>query len=148
MYYETIRIYFLSSDSYQFIMSFKPTDGELQILKVLWKHGPSTVRVVNEQLNLKKAVGYTTTLKIMQIMFEKGLLDRTKSGKTHIYRSLVSEESTQKQLINKLLDTAFQGSAMKMVMQALGSRSSTKEELDEIRDFLDQLENKDEKGKS
>ena len=129
-------------------MSFKPTDGELEILKVLWKHGPSTVRIVNEQLNLKKDVGYTTTLKIMQIMFEKGLLDRTKSGKTHIYRSLVSEESTQKQLINKLLDTAFQGSAMKMVMQALGSRSSTKEELDEIRDFLDQLENKDEKGKS
>ena len=129
-------------------MSFKPTDGELEILKVLWKHGPSTVRVVNEQLNLKKDVGYTTTLKIMQIMFEKGLLDRTKSGKTHIYRSLVSEESTQKQLINKLLDTAFQGSAMKMVMQALGSRSSTKEELNEIRDFLDQLENKEEKGKS
>ena len=131
-----------------FIMSLKPTDGELEILKVLWKHGPSPVRLVNEQLNLKKDVGYTTTLKLMQIMFEKGLLDRKKSGKTHIYRALITEESTQKQLINRLLDTAFQGSAMKMVMQALGSRSSTKAELDEIRDFLDQLEQNDEKDKS
>ena len=129
-------------------MSFKPTDGELQILKVLWKHGPSTVRIVNEQLNLKKAVGYTTTLKLMQIMYEKGILDRTKSGKTHIYRSLITEESTQKQLINRLMDNAFHGSAMKLVMQALGSRSSTKEELDEIRNFLDQLEDKENGDKS
>lgn len=117
-----------------------PTNSELAILRVLWQSGPATVRFVNEQLNQKKEVGYTTTLKLMQIMHEKGILSRTKSGKTHVYRSEVSEHETQRGLIDRLVDTAFQGSALKLVMQALGNRKSTAAELEEIRKFLDELE--------
>ncbi|MEM7371044.1 MAG: BlaI/MecI/CopY family transcriptional regulator [Bacteroidota bacterium] len=123
----------------------KPTDGELAILRILWQQGASTVRTVNDALNLKRDVGYTTTLKIMQIMFEKGLLDREKAGKTHIYHPLIEEEEAQTQLLDKLMDTAFQGSAKKLIMRALGNRRSSQEELDEIRKYLDQIskENKD-----
>ena len=120
-------------------MAYHPTNGELEILQILWKHGPSTVRFVNEQLSQEKEVGYTTTLKLMQIMNEKGILSRTREGKTHIYQTELSEGETQKRLVDKLLDTAFQGSAMKLVMQALGNRASSNEELQEIRRFLDQL---------
>ncbi|MEO0470994.1 MAG: BlaI/MecI/CopY family transcriptional regulator [Bacteroidota bacterium] len=118
----------------------KPTNGELEILRVLWKDGPSSVRFVNEQLSADRTIGYTTTLKLMQIMHDKGFLSRTRSGKTHIYRADVTEEETQQQLVDRLLDTAFSGSAMKLVMQALGNRRSSPEELAEIRQFLDQLE--------
>ncbi len=121
----------------------RPTESELAILKVLWMAGPSTVRMVNDQLNQlkpEKEIGYTTTLKLMQIMHEKGFVSREKQGKMHIYSPKVSEDETQKQLVEKLVDTAFQGSAMKLVMQALGNRRSTPEELAEIRDFLDSLE--------
>ena len=119
----------------------KPTEGELEILQVIWEHGPSTVRFVNDQLSKQKQrVGYTTTLKLMQIMTDKQLLDRDTSGKTHIYSSAVSQQKTQQQLINKLMDTAFGGSAMKLVMQALGNKKSTRDEINEIRAFLDQLE--------
>jgi len=118
----------------------KPTEKELEILQVIWNKGPSTVREINEKLAQTNAVGYTTTLKLMQIMFEKGILSRTKNGKTHTYQSNMSMESTQKQLIDKLLVTAFQGSAMSLVMQALGNRKSSKKELDEIRSYLDKLE--------
>jgi len=120
--------------------SFKPTDGELQILQVLWSRGPSTVKEVNEQLSLKKDVGYTTSLKIMQIMHEKGLVDRKKDGRTHIYQANVSREQTQKQMVDKLLDTAFKGSASQLVMQALGNHKTSDEELNKIRKFLDKLE--------
>ncbi|RMG22881.1 MAG: BlaI/MecI/CopY family transcriptional regulator [Bacteroidetes bacterium] len=120
--------------------STKPTNAELEILQVLWQHGPSTVRFVNDLLNKEKDVGYTTTLKLMQIMHEKGLVSRTKSGKTHIYTAQLSQEATQQQLVDKLLDTVFQGSAMNLVMQALGNRPSSQEEIQEIREFLDQLE--------
>jgi BlaI family penicillinase repressor len=118
----------------------KPTDGELEILGVLWDKGSGTVRQVNEKLNQIRPVGYTTTLKQMQLMHEKGMLSRTKSGKTHIYQSLISQDETQANLVDKLLDTAFKGSAMKLVIQALGSHKTSKEELDEIRDFLDTLD--------
>lgn len=118
----------------------KPTDAELEILQVLWDHGPSTVRFINDDLNKKREVGYTTTLKQMQIMTEKGLLSRNKSGKTHIYEAKISEASTQKKMVDKLLDTAFHGSAMKLVMQALGNRKSTAEELQEIKAFIEKLE--------
>ncbi len=120
----------------------RPTDKELEILQILWRQGPSNVRTVNEALNLAKPgeVGYTTTLKLMQIMHDKGLLTRSKSGKTHIYKTLVSEGDAQNQLVDKLIDKAFQGSALKLVMQALGNRKSTASDLNEIRDFLDQLE--------
>ena len=120
-------------------MAYHPTKRELEILRILWQAGPSTVRQVNEQLNQTEAVGYTTSLKLMQIMHEKGVLSRTKSGKTHIYKAEVSEEETQRQLLDRFVDTAFQGSAMKLVMRALGNRTSTDAELDEIRKFLDEL---------
>ncbi|MDH3711242.1 MAG: BlaI/MecI/CopY family transcriptional regulator [Cyclobacteriaceae bacterium] len=118
----------------------KPTEGELEILRIIWEQGPSTVRTVNDRLSTMKEVGYTTTLKIMQIMAEKGLLKRDTSGKTHIYHSSVSKQKTQQQLVDRLMEAAFGGSAMQLVMQALGNKPSTAEEIKEIRAFLDQLE--------
>ena len=118
----------------------KPTEGELEVLRIIWEQGPSTVREVNHQLTSVKEVGYTTTLKIMQIMSEKGLLVRDTSGKTHIYRAAVSQQKTQQQLLNRLMENAFGGSAMELVMQALGNKKSTSEEINEIRAFLDRLE--------
>ena len=121
----------------------KPTESELAILGVLWTHGPSTVKFVNEHLNAQgpeKEIGYTTTLKLMQIMHEKEFLARKKNGRMHIYSPLITQKESQQNLVNELLDSAFQGSAMKLVMQALGNRRSTPQELDEIRAFLDQLE--------
>ncbi|GAB4405323.1 MAG: BlaI/MecI/CopY family transcriptional regulator [Bacteroidia bacterium] len=115
----------------------KPTDGELEILQILWKTGPATVRQVNDALSQERLVGYTTTLKLMQIMHDKGLLARELDGKTHIYRALVSEDETRQQLVDRLLDSVFQGSAMKLALHALGSRPASQEELDEIRRFLD-----------
>ena len=100
------------------------------------------MRDINDQLNEKREVGYTTTLKLMQIMFEKGILTRTKSGKTHTYIAQISEQEVQQDLVDKLLDVAFEGSAMKLVMQALGNHQSSVAELDEIRSFLDELEKK------
>jgi BlaI family transcriptional regulator, penicillinase repressor len=120
----------------------KPTDGELEILRILWTQGPCTVRQVNDLLGQHRDVGYTTTLKLMQIMFEKGILTRTKSGKTHTYIAQVSEQEVQQDLVDKLLDAAFEGSAMKLVLQALGNHQSSAAELDEIRSFLDELEKK------
>lgn len=120
--------------------SFKPTESELEILQVLWQHGPSTVRLVHEELSKTKEVGYTTTLKLMQIMAEKGILEADKTSRSHIYRPLLEEEHTQRQLLDRFLDAAFRGSASKLVMQALGNRNTSKEELDEIRDLLDKLE--------
>ena len=117
----------------------QPTNGELQILRILWKQGPSTVRQINEVLNQEREVGYTTTLKLMQIMHDKGHLSRTKSGKTHIYTALLTEQDTQKQLVDKLKDSLFQGSALKLVMQALGDKSTSADELKQIRDYLDEL---------
>ncbi|QCR23878.1 BlaI/MecI/CopY family transcriptional regulator [Pontibacter sp. SGAir0037] len=117
----------------------KPTEAELEILQVLWQHGPATVRFVHEELSKAKEAGYTTTLKLMQIMAEKGMLEADKTNRSHIYRPLLEEEKTQQQLLNKFLDATFRGSAMKMVMQALGNRSTSKEELDEIRNLLDKL---------
>lgn len=121
-------------------LTHKPTEKELEILQVIWSEGPCTVRTVNDVLNKQGEVGYTTTLKLMQIMFDKGLLSREKDGKTHIYHAEVSEQKAQKQLVDKLLNTAFGGSAMKLVMQALGNSKSSKEELQEIKDYLDKLE--------
>jgi BlaI family transcriptional regulator, penicillinase repressor len=120
-----------------------PTDAELEVLNVLWTKGPSTVREINEMLSKEKEVGYTTTLKIMQIMTVKGLLERDESSRTHVYKPLMKESDTQRTMMDKLLNSAFGGSASKLVMQALGNNKTTKAELDEIRKFLDnQLENK------
>ena len=110
----------------------RPTDAELQILRVLWAHGPSTVRQVNERLSIDREVGYTTTLKLMQIMAEKGLVVRDQSDRTHIYSAQATEDQTQRQLVTDLMDRAFGGSAAALVLQALSANPATKTELDEI----------------
>lgn len=118
----------------------RPTEAELEILSILWKHGPSTVRTINEELNNKKNVGYTTTLKIMQIMTEKGMLQRSLDGRMHIYDSLLKEEDVQSRLMNRLLETAFRGSAKNLIMQALGNRTASREELNEIKEMIKRME--------
>lgn len=118
----------------------KPTDAELEILSVLWEHGASTVRFVNEQLNERREVGYTTTLKILQIMSEKGLVTRNTEGRTHIYEPAFGQDMIQDQLINKLVETAFGGSSQKLVLQALGNSKSSREELAAIKKFIQKLE--------
>lgn len=123
-------------------MKNKPTESELEVLSLLWKNGPLTVRQVHEEVAKQRAVGYTTTLKIMQIMFEKGLLNREKQGKTHLYITKIDQQSTKNGLVSKMIKTVFQGSTKDMVMQALGNAQPSKEELDEIREFMDQLKNK------
>ncbi|MBN2383822.1 BlaI/MecI/CopY family transcriptional regulator [bacterium] len=120
--------------------NLKPTAGELEILQVLWRHGPSTVRFVNDRLNESKEVGYTTTLKLMQLMFDKGILERDTSQRSHIYWSLLAEQETQGALLDRFLETAFSGSALKLVMQVLGNRDTSEEEIEQIRIFLDDLE--------
>jgi len=114
----------------------KPTEGELEILQVLWDKKAATVRDVHEEILKSKEAGYTTTLKLMQIMFEKGLVTRDSSSKTHIYKPVVSREKTQSMLVNKMIDSLFGGSSVQLVMQALGNHKASKEELDEISNFL------------
>jgi predicted transcriptional regulator len=118
----------------------KPTDSELEILQILWQNGPSTVKTVNEKLNEKKEVGYTTTLKIMQIMNEKNIVLRDENERSHIYKAAIKENEIQKVLLDKLLETAFSGSAANLVMQALGNSQPSKEELKKIRELLNQIE--------
>lgn len=120
-------------------MKNKPTDSELEVLTLLWKNGPMTVREVHDSIRMDRKIGYTTTLKIMQIMFEKGLLERRKLGKTHIYSEKVDQEKTQKGIVSKMIKNVFQGSSKELVMQALGNSRPSKEELEEIRNFLDEL---------
>jgi predicted transcriptional regulator len=120
----------------------KPTESELEILNILWQKGPSTVREVHEVLEKSKDAGYTTTLKLMQIMHEKGLLERNTDSKTHIYKASVSQKQTQGQILQRLIDTAFNGSASQLVMQALGNHKASKEELEQIRQYLEQMEGK------
>jgi BlaI family transcriptional regulator, penicillinase repressor len=117
-----------------------PTDSELEILQVLWQSGPSTVRFVNEELNKSKEVGYTTTLKLMQIMLEKCLVIRNEDSRTHIYAPAISEDAAQKKLLHRFMDATFRGSAMKLVVQALGSGKTSQEELDEIKKLINQME--------
>lgn len=117
----------------------KPTESEVEILRVLWDKGTATVREVHEVLSLHKDSGYTTTLKLMQIMFEKGLVKRDDSSKTHIYRANVSKENTQQQFVGKMINSLFGGSSTQLVMQALGNSNTSKEELDEIQQLLNQL---------
>lgn len=120
----------------------KPTESELEILNILWAKGPCTVREVHEILEKSKEAGYTTTLKLMQIMHEKDLLRRDESSRTHIYTAAISREQTQGQIIKKMIDTVFNGSATSLVMQALGSGKTTAKELEEIRQYLEKIEKK------
>ncbi|TAH00153.1 MAG: BlaI/MecI/CopY family transcriptional regulator [Sphingobacteriales bacterium] len=119
--------------------ALKPTEGELEILQVLWDKGEATVREVHEELAKVKDIGYTTALKLLQIMYEKGLVSRDDSAKTHIYKPAVTREKTQKQLVGKMINTLFAGSPGQLVMQALGNHNASKEELDEIQRLLDSL---------
>lgn len=117
----------------------KPTDAELEILHVLWANGPRTVRQIHEKLSQNREIGYTTALKLMQIMYEKGLLLRDEEARSHTYSANVSEEDTQRSLVNRFVETAFRGSASKLVMQLLGQHKASREELDEIKDLLNKL---------
>ncbi len=117
----------------------KPTESELEILQVLWDKTTASVRDVHEELLKTKDAGYTTTLKLMQIMFEKGLVGRDSSNKTHIYHPSVSKESTQNLFLNKMIDSLFAGSSAQLVMQALGNHKASKEELEEIKNFLNTI---------
>lgn len=118
----------------------RPTDAELAILRTLWSLGPSTVRQVMEVLNHTHPTGYTTVLKLLQIMTDKGLVEREEAGRQHVYQPRYSEEHTQRQLLTDLLDRAFHGSAPKLVLQALSTKSASSGELAEIRALLDHLE--------
>lgn len=120
--------------------AIKPTESELEILQVVWDRGASTVREVNDTLSQRREVGYTTTLKLMQIMHDKGLLEREKDGRGHVYAAAVPREETQRALLDRFLDTAFGGSAMQLVMQALGGHRASPAEIDQIRAYLDSIE--------
>ncbi len=119
----------------------KPTDAELEILQVLWENGPSSVRFVNEQLGERKEVGYTTTLKLMQIMYEKGLVIRNTDARSHIYEAAIERDETQRNLLGTFVDNVFSGSAMNLVMQALGNHKASKDELDQIKALIEKMEN-------
>ncbi len=117
----------------------KPTESELEILQVLWERKSATVREVHDEISRSKDIGYTTALKLLQIMFEKGLVTRDDSSKTHIYMPAVSREKTQKHLLGKMIDNVFSGSSTELVMQALGNHKTSPEELDEIQKLLNNL---------
>ncbi|AXY74929.1 BlaI/MecI/CopY family transcriptional regulator [Paraflavitalea soli] len=119
--------------------SIKPTESELEILQVLWIKGTASVREVHEELLKIKDAGYTTTLKLMQIMFEKGLVRRDDSSKTHFYQAAVSREKTQKHLLGKMIDSLFGGSPTELVIQALGNHKASADELEAIQKMLDNL---------
>jgi len=118
----------------------RPTDAELAILRVLWSRGPSTVRQVHEAISRDRETGYTTVLKLMQIMTEKGLVERDESERTHVYQARFTQEATQQRLVSDLLDKAFGGSASQLVMQALAAKPASADELAQIRCLLDELE--------
>jgi BlaI family transcriptional regulator, penicillinase repressor len=122
----------------------KPTESELEILQVLWSKGLATVRDVHEELSRSKEAGYTTTLKLMQIMHEKGIVKRDDSMRTHVYQAAVNKEKTQKHLLNKMIDSLFGGSPTQLVIQALGddSHKASPEELEKIQALLNSLKKK------
>jgi predicted transcriptional regulator len=122
----------------------RPTEAELAILRVLWDRGPSTVRAVQQALENERGTGYTTALKLLQIMTEKGLVRRDDRQRTHVYEAVLPAEATQRQLVRDLLDRAFGGSARQLVMQALSAERASKADLAEIRKLLDALEKKKE----
>jgi BlaI family penicillinase repressor len=118
----------------------KPTEKELEILQILWLKGPVAVKDVHEIMGGEEVNGYTTILKLLQIMNEKGLVTRQKSGKLHLYEAVASQENTRQQMLDKMINTVFQGSAMQLVMSALGNSKSSKAELSEIKKYLEKLE--------
>ena len=121
--------------------TIRPTESELEILQTLWAKGLATVREVHEDLAKTKDVGYTTTLKLMQIMHEKGLVKRDDSMRTHVYQAAVNKEKTQKHLLGKMIDSLFGGSPTQLVIQALGEHKASPEELEKIQALLNNLKN-------
>ena len=132
MYYENIRIMSISA--------VKPTEKELEILQIMWGKEAVSVKEIHEALGGDEQNGYTTILKMLQIMHEKGLVTRQKNGKLHLYTAVFSMENTRQQILNKMIDTIFQGSAAQLVMSALGNNKTSKEELREIKEYLEKLE--------
>jgi BlaI family transcriptional regulator, penicillinase repressor len=124
----------------------RPTGAELELLRVLWQRGPSTVREIHDSLRDQKETGYTTTLKILQKMADKGLVDRDESKRSHVYRAVGRADETQRQLVRDLLRRAFGGSPAKLVVQALSEEAVSAEELAEIRHLLEKLEADQRKG--
>jgi len=129
--YEVIRI---DKD-----MEVKPTESELEILQIIWEKGQCTVRDVHEVLEKTKDAGYTTTLKLMQIMHDKGLVERDTSAKTHLYKALITREQAQNTALDKIISTVFKGSSSQLIMQVLSNKQSSKEELDMIKNYLESL---------
>jgi len=118
----------------------RPTDAELEILQVLWENGPSPVRFVNDKLSERRDVGYTTTLKLMQIMHDKGLVARNTDARSHIYEAALGRDETQRTLLGTFVDNVFSGSAASLVMQALGHHKASKAELDQIKALIEKME--------
>jgi|SRR5436190_12779395 BlaI family penicillinase repressor len=133
-YIRSVNTHFMSNTK-----TIRPTESELEILQTLWTKGLATVREVHEDLAKTKDVGYTTTLKLMQIMHEKGLVKRDDSMRTHVYQAAVNKENTQKHLLGKMIDSLFGGSSTQLVIQALGENKATQEELEKIQALLDNL---------
>jgi BlaI family penicillinase repressor len=121
-------------------MEIKPTESELEILQVIWKRGQCTVRDVHEELAKNKDAGYTTTLKLMQIMHDKGLVERDTTAKTHLYKALVTREQAQQTALNKIISTVFKGSTSDLVIQALGHHRASKDEIEAIKSYLEKFE--------
>jgi BlaI family transcriptional regulator, penicillinase repressor len=139
LYYEINRILVIKALIMATTKYVKPTESELEILGVLWARGLASVREVHEELAKSKDVGYTTTLKLMQIMHEKGLVKRDDSVKTHIYQAIVSREKTQKHLLGRMINGLFGGSPTQLVIQALGNYKASEEEIEEIQQLLNNL---------
>ena len=121
-------------------ITIRPTDAELELLRVLWKEGPSTVREIHEKLPGGSRVGYTTVLKLLQIMWDKGIVARDESARAHVYRAAAAEDAMQSHLVRDLVSRAFDGSTSRLVLRALSSRSASAKELAEIRQLLDRID--------
>ncbi|HYD92217.1 MAG TPA: BlaI/MecI/CopY family transcriptional regulator [Flavobacterium sp.] len=121
-------------------MNTEPTNAEMEILQVLWDHGPSTVRFVNDTLNEKREVNYTSTLKQMQVMTEKGLLTRDESSMKHVYSAVPNEEVVKNHFLQKFVDVYYKGSASKLVMQLLGNKKTSQKDLDYIKEQIKKLD--------
>ncbi|MBK0377878.1 BlaI/MecI/CopY family transcriptional regulator [Mucilaginibacter segetis] len=124
-------------------MELKPTESELEILQIIWKKGECTVRDVHEELAKNKESGYTTTLKLMQIMHEKGLVQRNTDAKTHLYKAVISREQAQQGALEKIISTVFKGSTSDLIIQALGQHKASKDEIDAIKKYLNQFDQPD-----
>jgi BlaI family penicillinase repressor len=127
----------------KFRIMLRPTESELEIMQVLWEHGPLTVRQVNDLLNRQRRVGYTTTLKIMQIMTDKGMLTRDTGQRSHIYSPALQPEEVQAAILDHVLRTVYRGSTSSLVLQALGNHTASRTEMEKIKALIEKLEEKD-----